>query len=65
MASLKGLFEKEQLPMKEMFEIRMDIERALYAAGFSVIGAGTSDGEADIRVERNGHSFFVDIKNLV
>ena len=65
MASLKDIFKKEQLPMKEMFEIRMDIERALYAAGFSVIGAGTMDGAADISIERNGQTFFVDIKNLV
>ena len=65
MASLKGLFKKEKLSMKEMFEIRTDIERALNAAGFNVTGAGTSDGEADISVERDGHTFVVDIRNLV
>ena len=65
MESLKDIFEKNQLPKREMFDIRVDIEKALYAAGFSVTGAGTMNGAADITIERNGQTFWVDIRNLV
>jgi len=67
MASLKGLFKKEGTTAREMFETRVAIEKALYKAGFTVTGAGTSmDGAAaDISIERDGQTYFVDIRNLV
>ena len=67
MASLKGLFKKQGTTASEMFETRVAIEKALYKAGFTVTGAGTMmDGSAaDISIEKDGQTFFVDIKNLV
>ena len=65
MASLAGLFKKDPISMGEMFKVRTDIEKALADAGFTVTGAGTMDGAADISVERDGQTFLVDIKNLV
>ena len=67
MASLKGLFDDhpKQLAMMDMYDIRRDIEKALTKAGFTVTGAGTCANGADISVERDGHSFWVDVKHLV
>jgi len=65
MASLAGLFKKDPLSMGEMFKVRTDIEKALKNAGFTVTGAGTMDGSADISIERDGQTFWVDIRNLV
>ena len=51
--------------MKEMFEIRTKIEEALRKAGIEVTGAGTgADGTADVSIEVDGKTFWIDIKKL-
>ena len=67
MASLKGLFDTnpKQLAMVDMFDIRTDIEKALTEAGFTVTGAGTCAGGADISIEKDGLQFWVDVKHLI
>ena len=51
--------------MKEIFEIRGQIEDALRKAGIEVTGAGTSaDGTADISVQIDGRDIWIDLRQL-
>ena len=51
--------------MKEIFEIRCQIEDALRKAGIEVTGAGTgADGTADISVQIDGKDIWIDLKQL-
>ena len=61
MKNLSNLFKANAF---DLFDLRVDIEKALKKANITVTGAGCGDGKADISIEVDGKSFWLDIRQV-
>ena len=66
MSSLKGIFDKPKAQGFDLYDLRVDIEKAINdIGGIVVTGAGCGDGQADISIEVDGREFWIDIKEIM